>query len=253
MKRLFLVSILLGVFASVSAQTPQESYIERYSSIAVAEMQRTGVPASITLAQGIVESASGSSELAREANNHFGIKCHSDWQGFRFFQDDDAIGECFRAYESPEQSFRAHSDFLKERSRYASLFELSPTDYRGWAKGLSKAGYATDPNYASKLIKVINDYKLYTFDELSVRQTAAAPQEQLKASFRESFEFPMSRPMVYERRARAVISLPGETYESIAASYHLFKKEILRFNGLRQNKPLEPGTLVFVSRPKKQK
>lgn len=127
-------------------------------------MRRTGVPASITLAQGLVESGAGQSALAVKGNNHFGIKCARSWQGDRMYHDDDARGECFRVYPSVEASFMNHSDFLRYQDRYKSLFDLDITDYKGWAKGLRKAGYATDPKYADKLIRTIEDYKLYRFD-----------------------------------------------------------------------------------------
>jgi LysM repeat protein len=127
-------------------------------------MYRSGVPASITLAQGLLESRYGLSELATKGNNHFGIKCHNDWQGGKVYHDDDRKGECFRKYDSPEQSFRDHSDFLRYRDRYKFLFDLEVNDYKGWAYGLKKAGYATDPAYPAKLIKLIEDYRLYMYD-----------------------------------------------------------------------------------------
>ncbi len=162
MKRFLLV--LLSLLCISADKSPQEKYIEKYSGIAVSEMVRSGVPASITLAQGLVESRAGQAPLAAKGNNHFGIKCHNDWKGKKMYQDDDAKGECFRVYATAELSFRDHSDFLRYKDRYKSLFNLKPTDYKGWAHGLKKAGYATDPAYASKLIKVIEDYQLYLFD-----------------------------------------------------------------------------------------
>src|SRR5690606_3896602 len=119
---------------------------------------------SITLAQGMLESGNGNSKLAKEDNNHFGIKCHSDWNGKKFYQDDDAKDECFRVYKNPEESFIDHSDFLVNRSRYAFLFELKPTDYKAWAKGLKEAGYATNPKYPELLIKIIEDNNLQQYD-----------------------------------------------------------------------------------------
>lgn len=146
--------------------TPQEKYIEHFASLAVEEMYRSGVPASITLAQGLLESRYGLSELAVKGNNHFGIKCHNTWEGKRMYYDDDSKGECFRKYSSPEESFHDHSDFLRYRDRYRFLFDLETTDYKGWAHGLKKAGYATDPAYPSKLIRLIEDYRLYEYDTL---------------------------------------------------------------------------------------
>ncbi len=145
------------------------SYIEQYKAIAMKEMKRTGVPASITLAQAIVESNSGESNLAKNHNNHFGIKCKSDWTGAKAYQDDDTKQECFRAYDAAEQSFKDHSNFLKNRPNYVSLFLLDPVDDTAWAYGLKKAGYATAPDYPKKLLKIIDDYELaqYNFPELA--------------------------------------------------------------------------------------
>ena len=131
-------------------------------------MNRTGVPASVTLAQGILESGSGTSQLSMKANNHFGIKCHSDWTGARTYMDDDAKHECFRSYNNPAESFRDHSDFLRKNQRYASLFSLKVTDYKGWANGLKKAGYATSPTYATRLIEIIENYDLAKYDSGNV-------------------------------------------------------------------------------------
>ena len=150
--------LILGALLLVSADIlPQQEYIQKYSEIAVSEMLRTGIPASITLAQGILESDSGRSDLAVNANNHFGIKCHNDWNGLSYRHDDETSQECFRAYSSPEESFVAHSDFLKERNRYAALFKLDSKDYKGWASGLSYCGYATDPMYPEKLVRIIEE------------------------------------------------------------------------------------------------
>ena len=143
-------------------------YIRKYAPIAVSEMHKYSVPASITLAQGILESGNGRSQLASKSNNHFGIKCHTGWKGAKVYHDDDEKGECFRKYKYVESSYEDHSQFLSNRRRYASLFTLRKTDYKGWSKGLKKAGYATDKNYPKKLIKIIETYKLYEFDELSL-------------------------------------------------------------------------------------
>ena len=165
-----IIALVLLMVTGLSAQnrvlSPQERYISQYAGLAVEEMYRSGVPASITLAQGLLESRYGLSELAVNGNNHFGIKCHNTWDGKKMYHDDDRRGECFRKYSSPEESFRDHSDFLRYRDRYKFLFDLETTDYEGWAYGLKKAGYATDPAYPSKLIKLIEDYRLYEYDAL---------------------------------------------------------------------------------------
>ena len=158
------------VVVKASKNTPNINntleYITYFKQTAIKEMQLYDIPASITLAQGILESGSGKGRLARAANNHFGIKCH-DWKGARIYHDDDKDQECFRKYKNPNQSFRDHSEFLAYRTRYASLFKLKKDDYKGWAKGLRKAGYATDPKYPQKLITLIERYELYKFDTKS--------------------------------------------------------------------------------------
>ena len=145
--------------------TPQQRYVDRYAAIAVTEMYRSGVPASITLSQGLLESRYGLSALAAEGHNHFGIKCHNDWKGKTMKVDDDPKDECFRVYDADIDSFHDHSDFLRYRDRYKFLFDFPVTDYKAWANGLKKAGYATDPAYPAKLIKLIEDYDLGRFDK----------------------------------------------------------------------------------------
>ena len=180
MKNLFLYIVLVSVllFSSCSparraarstvstgpASEYAREYILNYSNLAVSEMKRSGVPASITLAQGMLESNYGRSRLATQGNNHFGIKCHSDWSGKRIYHDDNRRGECFRSYSSPEESYRDHSEFLVNGSRYRDLFNLGATDYKGWAHGLKKAGYATDPKYPELLIRKIEEYSLWAYD-----------------------------------------------------------------------------------------
>ncbi len=175
---LILVSVQATAFAqNLSVKEKTEAYINNYKEIAIEEMLRTGVPASIKLAQGILESQFGESPLAKNANNHFGIKCKTEWTGEKTYQDDDARGECFRVYPSAEQSYRDHSDFLKTRPHYSFLFKLEPTDITGWAYGLKRAGYATSATYPEKLLRVIEDYKLhqYTMLALAIKENRNAP------------------------------------------------------------------------------
>lgn len=259
--------ILLAAFLCVAAdQTPQQNYIQKYSALAREEMARTGVPASITLAQGLLESNSGQSALASKSNNHFGIKCHNDWKGKKTYADDDAKNECFRVYKTVEESFRDHSDFLRYQDRYKSLFNLEPTDYKGWAKGLKKAGYATDSQYASKLIRIIEDYKLSAFDAsqdgvaIEVPETpqqAEAPEEIRKqqapdGNYRESISISLSRPVYRQNGVEFVYALEGESYAAIAQSHNLFLKEILSFNDLVAEQPLHAGEVVYIQRKKPQ-
>ena len=261
MKRLLLV--LMTVLLSIGAATnPTLDYIDKYSDIAIKEMKRTGVPASITLAQGILESNAGQSVLATKGNNHFGIKCHNDWKGKTMKMDDNAPKECFRVYPNAEASFRDHSDFLRSRDRYKSLFELKQTDYKGWARGLKKAGYATDPGYADKLITLIEDYELYRFDK-GVKVSVKPPLEieepkvvQLEPrpgmKYQESVTFSTARKVYSQNGVPFVYSEAGETYASIAASNGLFLKELLKFNDHEQELALEPGTIVYLARKKAQ-
>ncbi len=171
MKNLFLILGLSICCFSFAQKEKGFAYVELYSQIAIKEMQRTGVPASITLAQGILESRFGESELSRKSNNHFGIKCKLDWTGEKVYHNDDENQECFRKYNNIEESFIDHSNFLKSRPHYASLFSLNPTDFIAWAKGLKKAGYATEINYPSMLIKIIDDYNLNQYTLIAINKT----------------------------------------------------------------------------------
>ncbi len=188
-----MIFIVIGICFSSRPMRREESYIDQFKYLAVSEMQRTGIPASIKLAQGLMESASGRSELAVNANNHFGIKCKSDWNGETYsYKDDDfanngeLLFSCFRKYSSPEYSYLDHSNFLKNRSRYKALFEFSITDYKSWARGLKNCGYATDPTYAEKIIETIEKYDLNNLDTNQPDTLA-----ELKASPIEALEKPM--------------------------------------------------------------
>lgn len=258
-----LVAAAMGADAQkTTGSSPQERYIYTYSDIAVAEMQRTGVPASITLAQGIIESGSGLSTLAVDGNNHFGIKCHNNWKGGTMKMDDDRKDECFRTYDSPEQSFRDHSDFLRYRDRYKFLFDLERRDYKGWAFGLKQAGYATDPSYANKLIRCIEQYDLSRFDVLTNEELANMPESPTKleepvavrsggfAPVQEEFRFSLSRVMYSLNDVAFVYAQEGETYKSIAKDHHLFLFEILRFNDVKKGAELVPGQVVYLEAKK---
>lgn len=246
--------------APVPAKSPQVRYIEQYAALAVEEMYRSGVPASITLAQGLLESGYGLSELAVKGNNHFGIKCHNNWDGGRMYYDDDKRGECFRKYSSPEQSYRDHSDFLRYRDRYSFLFDYRITDYKAWAYGLKKAGYATDPAYPKKLINLIEEYELYVYDSKAAASAVDLPQSPaqiaqvlpLSQEQRNDFSFSVSREMFSQNGVPFVYASEGETYQTIAASNNLFLREVLKFNDLEREVPLEPGTVVYLQAKKKQ-
>lgn len=231
-------------------------YIETYKTIAIEEMNRHGIPASIKLAQGILESGNGTSRLAVEANNHFGIKCTTDWSGGRSYHDDDAENDCFRVYSRAEESFRDHSQFLLRR-RYEKLFTLRPGDYKAWARGLKEAGYATNPRYADLLIDLIERYELYQFDSpnrttapgrvatqtVSTTQTAPTIQNAEPQNHATPIET-VSKPAL-TMKIHEVAS--GETITSIAPKYGLTAQEIIRINGLK-NGDLHPGQLLVVSK-----
>ena len=252
----FALALLCLCGAGAGDTTPQQRYVEKYAPVAVREMLRSGVPASITLAQGMLESGNGESKLATQGKNHFGIKCHKGWTGKSMKVDDDARGECFRVYDSVEESYRDHSDFLRYRDRYKFLFDLDRTDYKGWAYGLKKAGYATDPSYAAKLIRYIEDNHLSRFDVLKEVEAEEMPlpphriEAPVLTMSDEEFHFPLTRELYSVNGVPFVYSLEGETYKSIAKHYHLFHREILRFNDLKRDVPLAPGTVVYLAHKK---
>ena len=271
MRKLLQIVLMLSSAVVAFGQSHQEKYIEKYAEIAVSEMYRSGVPASITLAQGLLESGYGRSELALKSNNHFGIKCHNGWQGGRVYHDDDAKGECFRKYDHPEESYRDHSDFLRYRDRYKFLFDYKVTDYKSWAYGLKKAGYATDPSYPEKLIRLIEDYRLYLYDTREMKRksetvsdrhakpavlppspTSIEQVTRLSGHKAEVFRFSLSRELYSQNGVPFVYSVAGETYRSIAESNHLFLKELLGFNDLSEEVDLKPGTVIYLQKKKKQ-
>lgn len=198
-KKVQLILLAIGSMLSIHAQTiSAEQYIEQYKDIAMLEMKRMSVPAAITLAQGLLESESGNSELVKKSNNHFGIKCKSNWTGEGVTHDDDSLGECFRKYATAEESFRDHSNFLKAGKHYSFLFDLDPTDYRGWANGLKKAGYATNPKYPVILINYIEKYNLQRF-------TIGASEELTNSDTKKSKDDP---PLVDQKTSVAIAALP---------------------------------------------
>lgn len=252
-KRLTLILLSLALLLSW-APDPYTQYIEKYSQIAISEMQRTGVPASITLAQGLLESRAGQSPLATKGNNHFGIKCHNDWTGKTQYVDDEKKGECFRVYSSAEASFRAHSDFLRSRDRYKGLFELDTRDYKAWASGLKKAGYATDPAYADKLVKLIEDYRLDSYDrgvevasQTPLQVESSVKLEAPVGEYKESVRISFARDVYIQNGARFVYAFDGDTYSGIAGQNGLFVKEVLRYNDVSEDSTLKAGDIVYIS------
>jgi hypothetical protein len=246
-----------------------ETYIENFKGLAISEMRRTGIPASITLAQGIIESDMGRSKLASEANNHFGIKCHNDWNGPVIRYSDDRRNECFRKYKQPEESYKDHSDFLRREPRYKSLFSLDVTDYKGWARGLKKAGYATNPEYANMIIRKIEEYNLYNYDsgitpsgkadnrkdivteKLDARSIDIS--EKIVGNVDGNYTVTAVRSRVLEKnRIQYIIVKEGDTRESLEKEFQLLKWEIARYNELKSDFMLAPGQILYLQ-PKRDK
>jgi len=284
MKYFLLIFLVFAGGRSVTAQNDQVvlDYIAQYKDIAMEEMKRSGIPAAITLAQGIHESGAGQSDLVLKSNNHFGIKCRSDWTGESVSHTDDKPNECFRKYESSMDSYRDHSDFLKGSKRYAFLFELDPTNYRGWAFGLKRAGYATNPRYPQVLIKLIDDYQLenYTLiamgrmkeeETLYVRndtreaaeasgpvfagiteplspgsaaETGGEPEEEVAAVNYPDHEFRLNE-------TRVIYARKGISYLAIAEEYQLPLARIFEFNDMRPQDIVEKDQLIFLQRKRK--
>ncbi len=242
MKYLFVFVCILFLSLGASAQRRNqayERYIERYKDMAVDQMKRYSIPASITLAQGLLESGAGQSRLARKANNHFGIKCH-DWRGDRIYEDDDRRGECFRAYDHAHDSYEDHSKFLAGRQRYKALFELKITDYKGWAKGLKKAGYATSPTYANKLIEIIELYELYQYDSSKGRK---------KNKYNDSndaYEVASSRILYKFNKTHYIHARQGDTFKSIADELGRSYRALAKYNERDKDDILSEGDIVYL-------
>lgn len=303
------------ICANVFAQNlTREQYIEKYKDLAIRQMNQYGIPASIILAQGCLESGNGNSRLAVKANNHFGIKCHN-WTGKRIYHNDDKRGECFRKYNSPDDSFKDHSEFLKNGKRYRSLFDLKRTDYKAWAHGLKAAGYATNPQYAKMLIDIIEKHSLYKYDsnissyreaKKANREKAAIDKQNRKAekaakraerkaarkakkandsssapviaeiyagdnvklpsenpaTANASVAVPLQNSQLYKysldrqiftcNGVPYIIATGNESYSSLAKEYNLFKRELLNFNDLRQERPIVSGTMIYIKKKKKK-
>ena len=253
---------------SVPVSGSADEYINTYSSLAVDEMKRTGIPASITLAQGIIESGMGKSRLAVEANNHFGIKCHDDWTGPTIRHNDDRRNECFRKYRNPEESFRDHSDFLVNQNRYRSLFDLDPEDYKAWARGLKRAGYATNPDYANMLIRKIEEYGLHKYDLASARAGIRAEKPGTVdpagsddvVAIAPGNNSPRPKPeisfipegVMENNRIQYIIVKEGDTRESLEKEHKLLRWELPRYNELPDDFIPEQGQLLYLQ-PKRNK
>ena len=250
MRHLFVIISFCFFSITVFSQNSREEYIRRYQALAIEEMNRSGVPASIKMAQAILESADGRSELARQSNNHFGIKCRSDWTGRKVYYDDDAKGECFRAYSRVEDSYRDHSDFLRNNARYASLFSLNPTDYKGWARGLKRAGYATASHYDRTLIDIIERHKLYELDSRRTNNRISSSGQGRVRSGRvgsNTLASYQSRQVINVNGIEAVAAKSGDSYEIIAGEFGLKRGEVYRYNDQKKGYTPQPSEVVYIS------
>ena len=237
-KYLIYTLLILPLTIQAAKRNPYQEYIDTYSEMAIEQQKAHGIPASITLAQGLLESRAGQSSLATEGNNHFGIKCHNEWRGDTLLRNDDAANECFRSYVSAAESFEDHSRFLL-RKRYAPLFKHDITDYAAWAKGLKKCGYATDPNYATRLITIIERYALYLFD------TEAGRRSEEDADFIHKM-LRSTHPVRRSRGLHCVIASPGDTYSSIAKELGIKTSKLLKYNDVDKDREIKPWEEVYL-------
>lgn len=250
---ILLVAILFGT-QSFAQKNEVEAYIEKWKDVAVNQMVLHGIPASITMAQGILESGYGKSKLAVRANNHFGIKCHN-WKGDTYFQDDDRADECFRKYDNASASFEDHSLFLTSRSRYSELFNLEVTDYKAWAKGLKKAGYATNPSYHKKLIDIIEKYDLDELDDEGAIDWVATNTENMKASSedRNNEKERVHQVYINPNKTKYVLANEHDTFYQIAEEFGLNIRQLNRWNDYPSTKDLlTSGDKVYIMRKRKR-
>lgn len=273
----FCICFVFGITA-LQAQNPAIlRYINTYKYLAVQEMQRTGVPASIKLAQGILETQAGESDLVKRSNNHFGIKCKTGWDGEKVYHDDDEKGECFRSYSSAEDSYRDHSDFLKKSQRYAFLFQLDPADYKDWAKGLKKAGYATNPRYTQQLINYIETYDLQQYTLVALGRRKMEEDQPAYAAGNQGQPFISTVALTEEDKeiqaevavkalrlrypeepfrindTRVVVAIAGTPLLAIAEQYAVRYKHLLEFNELSESDDIiRKDQLIFLQRKRRQ-
>lgn len=264
---IFIILFSLTSIAAAAQRITPEQYIEQFKDIAISEMKRSGVPASITLAQGILESESGNSDLVKRSNNHFGIKCKSTWTGGSVTHDDDENGECFRAYDNALESFRDHSDFLKTNKRYSALFNLDPADYAGWARGLKKAGYATNPRYPELLVKNIEQYNLQQYSlialnrplDTAVAQTETAmPVLQAETAAETPGSEAEKNTLANDlqktgvlNKTKYVTATKGTSLLAIANRYNISLSKLMDHNDITKDGLLEKDQMIFLQKKSK--
>ena len=256
------VVLVLFVISNVHSQGQKrnptyEEYINKYKNLAIQLQNEYKIPASIKLAQGLLETGAGSSRLARVGNNHFGIKCKEEWRGGRMYHDDDAVGECFRTYKSAEDSYLDHSLFLSQRKYYVSLFDLDIYDYKGWAHGLFKCGYATDKAYGTKLISLIETYELYKYDRMKISDKASIKDDIYEIKLHESDKNNYEDPTNWRRRilqtngVHYITAQAGDTYDIIAYDTRLKLKKLLKYNEVTRENELKNNDIVYLQSKKK--
>ena len=237
------ISMSISSFSQIKWNQAYQQYVDQYKDIAIEQMQRYHIPASITLAQGLLESGAGRSQLTRTSNNHFGIKCNNNWTGRRTYHDDDQRNDCFRVYDSAYESYEDHSKFLTGNVRYSGLFQLKPTDYKGWAKGLKAAGYATNPVYAEKLIEIIQLYKLYQFD-------TAKGYDRFMAQRTKDHEVggaSLHTIKIFNKNYY-VIARRGDTFKSIGQEVGISYRKIAKYNERNRKDQLEEGEIIWLKK-----
>ena len=241
---------------SGSNKISKQEYVEQWKGVAIEQMMLHDIPASITLAQGILESANGNSDLAVKGNNHFGIKCHN-WQGKKMYKDDDTKNECFRVYKTADESYIDHSEFLKNGKRYAFLFDYKSTDYKSWAKGLKQAGYATNPKYPDLLIGIIEDLELNKYDNFSKVETRKLPsivveKNKEKEEVKSVYISNTHQVNIHTNGVKYVVAKKGDTFFTISAEFGLKLSQLYKYNDYDKHKDvLVPGDIIYI-RPKKR-
>jgi LysM repeat protein len=259
MRRLLFIGILFCALKTSAQKITAEEYIETYREAAIAEMKRSGVPASITLSQGILETEAGNSELVKKSNNHFGIKCKSDWTGESVRHTDDAPNECFRKYNSAADSYKDHSDYLKTNQRYASLFELPTSDYKGWAYGLKKAGYATNPRYAQIVISNIEKHNLQQYDSGYVFVPSDVAIIENNNPTKNVQPLPVDADLVDAIKSkskfnglRAIFASKGTSILAIATAAEIDLVKLLEYNDMKTDGLLNVDQLIYLEKKSKK-
>lgn len=238
-------------------KTTQEEYIRAYKDIAIDEMKKYKIPASITLAQGMLESGSGNSNLAVKANNHFGIKCHG-WTGRKFYMDDDEENECFRSYRNPEDSYHDHSLFLTQRSRYEKLFKLNITDYKGWARGLKEAGYATNPRYPELLISLVERFDLTKYDKQALGEKVVEKPLKKQKELPNPSHFEVvdktnrGRFIFVNNRVKLIIAREGDNIKSLTKELNMYSYQIAKYNDMEKGQEIKAGQVVYLQNKKRK-